>query len=470
MQELTEVQFTKDPRTGATEKSIKARFYIHHPKAKMILFHSSAINKVMDALRGHPHFNNFIQTVQTSPVGNSIEINYTSPKLPRKRQPEYIDFMTDTSSHIRILPASPGSGKTLCTIYSMTILKKKTAVVLQPSLKDNWVDNLLELTDLKEEDILYVSGSDGLYEYMQCVKNGTNHWSVVIFSINTLQGYLTGYLDDNAEWLYSPDELFDESGFGLKVVDEAHKWLHFHSLLDMYSNIKIHHFLTGTIMQESPFLSNMEDTLYPHKDRCDVDPPTTHLEMITYQYRFEDKPPPHRGMMGYNHMKLESSIFKKKRLLDKYLRMMASVFYMDYYKEHKAGERALIFFSTVNMVQAFLELLKAKIPDIKAVSYLAGDDESKFADAEVIVSTTKKAGTGTDISGLVYLLQTILISSKGENYQNCLRLREREDGNTRFSYVWCGNIPKHLDYHKKRIKDLKPLYHTVEHRTLNKAI
>lgn len=470
MRDLTEVQFTKNPRTRQVEKQIKAKFFIHNEKHKMILFHSSQKDTVLDALKSHHDYLNFKVVTQTVPIGKSIEINYTaSHKMPRKRQPEYIEFMTDTRFHIRILPASPGAGKTLCTIYGMTVLKVKTAIALQPSLKDNWVDNLLELTDLTEDDILYVSGGDDLYDYMLHVKNRTDNWKVVIFSINTLQGYLTKYLDDDS-WIYTPDELFDEAGFGLKVVDEAHKWLHFHSLLDMYSNIRMHHFLTGTLMNESPFLSNMEDTLYPHEDRCPVDPPTNHLSLRAYQYRFNDKPPPHKGMMGYNHMKLEGGIFKKKRLCDAYLRMIASIFYIDYYKTFKKGERALVFFSTTNMVNAFAELLGKTLSDIKVVTYLAGDGEEKYADADVIISTTKKSGTGTDIDGLTYVLQTIMISSKGENYQNALRLRDRVDGNTTFSYIWCGNIPKNVDYHKKRFKDLKPLANSMENRTLSKAI
>lgn len=471
MNRLTEIQFRKDWKTQSTVKEIKAKFFIHHPKHKMIQFHRAFINDAFELLRGHPNFHQFEVDYHEPIIGKPIDVKYTAAhKMPRKRQPEYIDFMTSRLSPVRVLPASPGSGKTLCTIYGMTVLKVKTAIALLPSLKDNWIKNLIELTDLEREDILYVNGGDGLYDYMTMVRDGLDNFKVVIFSINTMQDFINGYLEEDNTWIYTPDELFDEAEFGLKVVDEAHKWLHFHCLFDMFSNMALHHFLTGTLMNESPFLSKMEKSLFPEDDRCPVDPPTNHLHMVTYQYNFAEKPPGHIGAMGYNHMKFEGNIFKKKKQLDAYLRMMGSIFYTDFYKSFAPGDKALVFFSTVNMVKGFAELLQKVLPDIKVVTYLAGDDEEVFADADVIISTTKKAGTGTDIPGLTYVLQTIMISSIGENYQNCLRLREILDRKTQFTYVWSGSIHKHKDYHFKRLKDLKPLVCNVENRTLNVSI
>lgn len=457
MDRLTEVQYLKNWKTKQTEKSIKAKFYIHHIKQRTILFHSVFEEEVLKLLREHPEARHFKVDKQDIVEPTRVSIKYTSHKLPRGRQPEYIDFMCDIDNHIRILPAPPGVGKTLCTINAMTRLGLKTAIILQPSLKDNWVDNLKELTDLTDDDILYVSGGDGLHDYMRHINDGTDEWKVVIFSINTLQGYITGFMDDDLGWLYTPDELFDEAKFGLKVVDEAHKWLNFHMLLDMYSNIKVHHFLTGTLMNESKFIGDMEDTLFHESNRCEVDPPTSHLQLKAYEYRYFDKPPAHQGAMGYNHMKLESTIFKKTKQCSKYLRMIAKILYKDFYMTRTGNDRAVIFFATVNMVKAFTELLSDVLKDINTVSYLAGDDESKYDDAQIIVTTTKKAGTGTDFDNLTYLLHTIMISSIGENYQNALRLRKLNDRETTFAYIWSSSIPKHKGYHEKRLKDLKPL-------------
>lgn len=468
---LTEVQFDKDWKTKKVTKSVKAKYYIHHTKQKILLFHSAFTDEVLNALRGHPKARSFKVDRREVTPAKSINITYTAKhKMPRKRQPEYIEFMTDTNHHIRVLPSSPGSGKTLCTIYGMTVLKTKTAIILQPSLKDNWIQNLKELTDLTDDDILYVSGGDCLHDYMRTISDGNDNYKVVIFSINTMQGYMTNYLEDDLGWLYTPDELFDEGGFGLKVVDEAHKWLNFHMLLDMYSNIKMHHFLTGTLMSESPFVGAMEKTLFIEDNRCDVDPPTNHVHLRSYQFRFQDKPPPHLGAMGYNHMKFESSIFKKPRLLNSYLRNLGNIFHRDFYTTREGKDRAVIFFATVNMVKAFTELLEKGLPDLNIVSYLAGDDESKYDNANVIVTTTKKAGTGTDFDDLTYVLQTIMISSIGENYQNIGRLRNLKDRKTTFSYVWCSDIPKHLGYHKKRQKDLIPLVCHSENLILNKPV
>lgn len=470
MERLTEYKFDKDWKTKQVTKSIKAQFFIHHPKQKILNFHSVHTEEVLTALRHHPKARTFKVTRQPVSGAVSIDLNYTSPKLPRARQPEYVDFMTDISEHIRVLPSSPGSGKTLCTIFGMTRIKTKTALILQPSLKDNWIDNLKELTDIKDEEITYINGSEGLHEYMRKISDKTDTYKVVIFSIQTLQGYMANYLDDDLGWLYSPDELFDEGGFGLKVVDEAHKWLHFHMLLDMYSNIRNHHFLTGTLMNESPFIGAMENTLFHENDRCEVDPPTNHVHLRSYQYNFMSKAPPHLGAMGYNHMKFEGSIFKNTKLMKAYMKLIGNIFYRDFYKTRVGKDRAVVFFSTVNMVKAFAEILDTVLPELTVVTYLAGDDESKYDDANVIVTTTKKAGTGTDFDNLVYVLQTIMISSVGENYQNVGRLRNLHERKTMFSYIWCQGIPKQVGYHKKRLTDLKPLVCGVEQLIIDKAI
>ena len=457
--ELTEYETKTDWKTKRTTRSVKAEYFIDDFDFKEIRFHSEHAAIVLDILRKHPRFRQF-EYKELVPQKGAVAVFEALPgRSPRGRQDEYVDFIADRTKHIRILPAFMGVGKTCCSLFSWTILQTKIALVLAPALVDNWkraASNFLDIDPEDKEVVRVVAGGKDLRDYMTDLINGHNPWKLVIFSLNTLQGYITNYR--TKEYPLTPDEMFTLGEFGAKCVDEAHRCMHFHMLLDMYSNIATHQFLTATLMREDKFLSDLENTLFHDKNRCEVDPPTNHVTLKAYGYRFKVKAPPCIGAMGYQHSKLETNIFKRKTtLLKPYLTMLARIFYYDFVTTKKDGDRALIYFATVNMVKVYAKFLSSKLPDLKIITYLAGDSEEKFQGADVIVSTTKKAGTGTDIPDLTYVLQTIPISSIGENYQNVGRLRYIDDRRTMFSYIFSPSISKHIEYHRKRQKDLKPL-------------
>lgn len=457
--ELTEWSTKKDWKTKRTIRTVKARYYIDDYPNRELRFHSEFSDTVMNILRIHPKYHEFdIETLEPQ-HGTYAEMPRKDGRNPRGRQDEYVEFISDQTKHIRILPAFMGVGKTACSLFSWSNLNVKIASILAPALVDNWKRAIGDFLDIDVEDpnvVRYVAGSDELIDYMNDLINGVNPWKIVIFSLNTMQGYITNYKEK--DYPLTPDELFARGEFGVKNVDEAHRCMHFHMLLDMYSNIATHQFLTATLMREDKFLSDMENALFKMENRCEVDPPTNHVTLKTYAYRFRQKAPPHLGAMGYQHSKLETNIFKRKTVRDPYMLMLARIFYQDFMtKDRQEGDRALIYFATVNMVKEFAKFLKKKMPDLKIITYLAGDSEEKFEGADVIVSTTKKAGTGTDIPKLTYVLQTIPISSIGENYQNVGRLRLIDGRATTFSYIWSPSITKHGEYHRKRLKDLIPL-------------
>ena len=466
--ELTEFETKTDWKTKRTTREIKAEYFIDDFEHKELRFHTEYIYLVMEALMLHPNYRSFKVITEEPQLGAVANIVSNGLRSPRGRQEEYIDFISDRTKHIRVLPAFMGVGKTACSLFSWTQIKRKVCLVLAPALMDNWkraAKDFLTIDPENPDDVLCVSGGPALKKYMANLEAGHNPWKLVIFSLNTLQSFISNYREK--DYTYTPDELFAKGEFGVKCVDEAHRCMHFHMLLDMYSNIATHQFLTATLMKEDKFLSDLENTLFNMDNRCDVDPPTNHVTLKSYGYRFLKKAPPHLGAMGYQHSKLETQIFKRKTLLKQYMLLLARIFYQDFVTTRKDGDRALVYFATVNMVSIFTKFIKLKIPDLVVVKYLAGDSEEKFEGADIIVSTTKKAGTGTDIPDLTYVLQTIPISSIGENYQNVGRLRYIDDRKTTFSYIWSPSISKHLEYHRKRQRDLKPLICETKNIMLN---
>ncbi len=91
---------------------------------------------------------------------NLIKCNAT----PREEQEPVIDFFKDTmqANHsIRgILQAAPGAGKTIMTIMIADQFRAKTLIVVPNAvLQDQWLEAILDATDLTPDDIGIIQGS-----------------------------------------------------------------------------------------------------------------------------------------------------------------------------------------------------------------------------------------------------------------------------------------------------------------------
>ena len=83
---------------------------------------------------------------------------------PRENQKEILKFLFDhfkNHKHINgILQAAPGTGKTFMSIYFGQIFEKTLIIVPKNVLVDQWVKAILQFTNLNEEDIGIIEGSN----------------------------------------------------------------------------------------------------------------------------------------------------------------------------------------------------------------------------------------------------------------------------------------------------------------------
>lgn len=80
------------------------------------------------------------------------------------------------------------------------------------------------------------------------------------------------------------------------------------------------------------------------------------------------------------------------------------------------------------------------------------------------------SGTAIDVKGLIYVLQTISISSMQSNLQVYGRLRDIQGNTKLFRYLFCRNIPDHHRLHLDRRAALFKLSKTYEQDEYQKVL
>lgn len=134
----------------------------------------------------------------------------------------------------------------------------------------------------------------------------------------------------------------------------------------------------------------------------------------------------------------------------------------------------LIFAGRVELCKLIVEKLQPLYPDLKITKYTEEEDYSILADMDIIVSTPISSGTAVDIPRLQVCINTVAIGSTQANLQMIGRLRELRgvDIKPTFLYLYCVDIPKHVEYHVKKrdhtfkdkvlsYTDLVPIKYTV---------
>lgn len=96
--------------------------------------------------------------------GEDIDIESTI--VPRNnRQAKAIDFLVN--NHKGILQLEPGSGKTIITIAALCLIKKKAIIFAhKDSLIEQWKNEFLKFTNIKESDMGRLSSTN----YQKCLK------------------------------------------------------------------------------------------------------------------------------------------------------------------------------------------------------------------------------------------------------------------------------------------------------------
>lgn len=355
--------------------------------------------------------------------------------------------------------------------FQKTMVKKqvRTALIHRPSYVDKWKFDCCEdptglMVDPSEVHIC--KGTESIYEVYQMGLQGeldAKGIKIIIFPTVSLFNFLKEIINTAHSNAVCLEKFYDVLGVGLVGCDEVHE----HFLLV---------YLSG-IMLNPPCAVEMSATLTPGASKQFI--AERYLERFPMQYRLsipfipvvdvrglyysiENKKLVQYGskMTPYNHKMFEKALFKYNAH-ESFAEMVWDLMTKTYLKNYEVGQKALVFFATVDMCAFFTEFLQRKLAEtdwhyLQVFKYNAGDSYDDFIAADIGVSTPGKAGTAIDIPGLMHAFVTIPIDDQQLNEQIAGRPRSqtRWAGDPRVWFLHCNDIPKHGAYLSSRKKSL----------------
>lgn len=357
---------------------------------------------------------------------NVIDENIISPRkidlkmlwTHRDYQEEMVDYLSVPDEPRRGLALQAGKGKTHCAISALCNLGHAGLIIVS-RLQHQWLKAIREQTDIGD-DVCLIQGSKSLFDLMESERKP----KVIIGSLETIRSYCTSDVYDGVP----PYEKFiSYFGIGTKIMDEVHLNFHADTLIDLKSNIKNNIYLTATFAASGSHAKKIFKLIYPPKMRFGEDLYDHYVD--TYSYLFVGEVDERKcvRVRGYNHAKYEEELLKKPMKLNNFFKhVLSPIIYAHYINKKNPGEKMLMYFIRINMVHAVVEFLKEELKqyDLKISEYIGGSDKELLETQDILVSTPKSTGVGTDIKNLRTVINTVSCKAETVVEQAKGRLRK----------------------------------------------
>lgn len=342
-----------------------------------------------------------------------------------------------------------GDGKTYCVIAALTFFKMKALIITHTdNIKMQWIRSFLKMTDIDERFILNIDGSSTIKKIL---KSNKLPFKVYLVNHRTIQSYA------KKEGWDKITELFKKLRIGVKVFDEAH--LEFENLMktDLHTNTKKTIYLTANFERSQYKENKVFKLCFKNIVRYGEQTRKEKRKHIVYIPIFFDSKPSlaDRAFMRGKHG------FDKNKYIDyqigKPIFFEVIQYLVNYFKD-KEG-KMLLLFSKINATEAVYNYL-TQIVENKTIglynSQISEEEKMKALQADIIISTPKSMGTGTDIPGLRFVIMTEPYTSSITANQTSGRLREyAPDAYTFYMELIDKGFPDVVSMYKKRLPIFK---------------
>lgn len=396
--------------------------------------------------------------------------------VPFDYQEPIIDYVNESGTR-KITNLATGLGKGLITWKSAERLGVRTCVLMLPKYKDKWIEDFKGYCEYGDDTIIVLDTRDKLIKFIdKCERDKDNgDIALVIIPITTIRAYVDWYMslssrrqkDEVAPW-----DMWGVMKIGFRATDEVHEHFHANYMIDLITHMPKTLYLSATLDPSGTFNDKMYRTMFPMSERMGGDIYEPYIRCTAVMYSHWNSEKWHCQMQGrYSHTAYEMNFLRGNRaehLRTQYFDMIANRLEEKYFKLRKEGQRAIIFFATIEMCSKFVDYLKKKYPNEDIRKYTGEDEYENVQEPDIIVSTTGSAGTAVDIHGLIYNLMAIARRSKQSNLQIIGRLRKLRKWpgqDPEFEYLVANDMQTHLDYHyekKELFKDRVIAYDEVD--------
>lgn len=374
------------------------------------------------------------------------------------------EFLLKEPVGSKLIPLVTGSGKTLCSMYAMSVLKQRLGIIILPTFAEKWMSDIVEIHEAAPKDIMLIQGSKALASIVQLAKEDNLPCKYYIFSSRTMQDYITMYENEPEMCVEmygcAPIELFPLLGIGTLLIDETHMAFHAVYKTIIHTNVKYQIGLSATLISDDSVIARTHKVVYPTSSTYGDNMLKKYMDVYAIAYSLSPNlmkniKTTNYGSTYYSHSAFELSILKHRHYIDSYYRLVKTTIDDYYIEEYKEKDKLVVFVSTIAMADAMVEKLKLDYPFKKVVRYCEDDSYDEMLTGDIIVSTIGSLGTGIDIPNLRVVVQTVSVASAVSNLQSAGRLRQLKDRDVKFCYLYCENIPKQKQYHLARVETFK---------------
>lgn len=389
-------------------------------------------------------------------VDNGVRGNLSISKI------EYIGLVETTcievsgESKLYITDDFIVTHNTVSALSSMVGRGKRTVCVMLPREIPTWMKDAKWLFRKKHYGIRTIKGGGDLRKLIDDANNNKLKDSLIIISSQTLQRYVSLWIKHGeTDYGVIPPDFYKLLKADVRVIDEAHERLQFNFIQDMVMNVNNGWYLSATIESNQMFKNFLYDTIFPMRRRYNDLEWQKYIDVLAVGFEIRNvEDIKHMGSRGYSHVEFENSLIAENRV-GNYLAIVRRWIEIALVNDYRAGQKAMVFFSTVEMCDLAAQYLKDEFQQFTAISYTAETPEEDLYTHDIICSTPQSAGTGKDIKGLRTTLMTVAMDSREKNIQVLGRLRDTAELypeiSPQFYYLVCKSIPKHLEYHNRKI-------------------
>jgi superfamily II DNA or RNA helicase len=397
------------------------------------------------------------------PEGADAEFVVKPQWVPRDYQLPVLSYLEKPLPLSKFVDLQTGKGKSFVALQALAGYGKRFAIIIKPMYIEKWVDDVIKTYDIEPKDIVVIRGSSQLMALLMLAKEGLVTQKVIILSNKTHQNWIKlyeKYRNDTLDMGYAcvPEQFFEVLGVGVRLVDEVHQDFHFNLKLDLYSNVARSISLSATLINSDPFLVKMYEMVFPRSERYEGMALHRYIDAYAVHYRLA-KPESIRteehGGRGYSHGALEKSIMRHPPTKNNYFRLIEKLIETSFLRIERPKKKLLVFAASIAMCTLLTEYFEHRFGELRVRRYVEDDDYQNLFDSDIVFTTLLSAGTAVDIPDLTTVILTTAIASEQSNVQGLGRLRELPDHPTSFYYLVCTDIPKHMEYHSKKVTMLK---------------
>jgi len=406
------------------------------------LYNWAVWNKVYHRYESHvfKYIDNNIHLPSTIPLGTiqklykGRKVEYRLDEYPKPREISFnmkygsrnelqqeceiflYDFIKEDTAQ-KYVGLAPGSGKTFLTWQLISQLKMASMIVVNTTyLAQQWKNEALKHSDLKDKDVVILSGLASVMSEMEKPKKAKVYIAIHRTLGNMISQDLTLINEMNAKL-----------GIGLRVFDEGH--LEFTNIchINCVSNVKYTLYLSATpdrtCFEERTIFAKIFKHIPYYNGKHIVN--SKYHKILIYKYNSEPSEQELKATdtkFGFSRTVWSKNVYEnssdilKNTIIDIFTKL----------KLHQREKKIAIILPTIKMIEMFRDVLRKEFPRLTTMEFIGSTPKDKRMEvlkSDIIVTNEKMFATGVDVKDLEIVINYVPIGNLVNIEQTVGRLR-----------------------------------------------